>query len=365
MKNPLSEKPTATAIRRSLSLRSLTSLHPLTHTESELKTMNGSQSIAPVSQYVPKAKVSTTFKISNFSAAGLNGVNSDKIEFNGAYWWLSLYPNGSCTKDYNQWVACSLHCDHSHSNITCTLSYSLCWLLVLRFSVSNGTINDSCVHCKNFMTRRYFESLIRQHDHLTFKVKFTIKQMSPPPPGSVMAFHGDRTPQLLDAAYADVTLIAEGERLPSFKCLLCPQSAVLHAMFHSPMQEATTNKVVMEHRLVVVKAMLQFVYTGNIPLTDLRALVSELLVLAIYYQMDSFTFYLAAKWQTSLTPGNVIACLLAAQQHDQRPLCNKCLEYVAANAKTLMSKAGFMESLDLQTSHMVMRAMAGVTQEQA
>ena len=105
-----------------------------------------------------------------------------------------------------------------------------------------------------------------------------------------------RGPSTLENVYnkmqdPDFTLMCSHEEVPCHKVILAGASPVFEAMLGNKMnKEVIEAKLVMEETSAEIgRALVQFIYTGEVEDTVLRKRANQLLVLADRYQMPQLT----------------------------------------------------------------------------
>lgn len=166
----------------------------------------------------------------------------------------------------------------------------------------------------------------------------------------------------LNPQHADVTLIVDGERLPAHKCILCSSSPVFQAMFQHPMKEAATNEVVIcDHSAPAVKTMLHYIYTGTIPEEkDCQREAVPLLTLAAFYQINDLAMYLGQSIDIGLHNIKQLLQAVSVYGSEDGLLLDRAMQFVVHHANELMGQAAFLDGLDPEICHMMLKAMAGV-----
>lgn len=186
---------------------------------------------------------------------------------------------------------------------------------------------------------------------------------------------------LFNPACSDLTLMVEGERIPAHKCLLCPRSAVFHAMFQHPMKEAASNEVqIGEHSAAAVKAMLSFLYLGTISgcgggsgggasiwlcagagtgnmKAAMAQLLPELLSLAVFYQIADLQEFIEDAWSAHLTVDNALEYLNRAQFLQQQQLVQCTVRFVAKHYQAISEQPAFKQALSTEACLQVMDAL--------
>jgi speckle-type POZ protein len=144
------------------------------------------------------------------------------------------------------------------------------------------------------------------------------------------------------------------QTFPAHRRFLADQSPVLAAHFTGPMRETTAPSVRihdMEPR--VFKAMLDFIYTGNLQLPhvdgshdegDGIVMTRDLLAAADRFDLGRLKSICAEKLRTHIDRSTVATTLLLAQRYYCHALKDACLDFLAppkGNLKAVLSSEGF------------------------
>ena len=148
---------------------------------------------------------------------------------------------------------------------------------------------------------------------------------------------------LFSEDFSDVTFeVVGGERIPAHRNILAASSECFSALLKGQWAESASGVVRMEQTATAVKALLRFLYTGEV---DEAALVSDLggvLELAALHGQDDLTAACEQHALQSLTVKSVAPCLVAAHLHKLATLKAACIELIKAEPLAVaMSKAYF------------------------
>jgi hypothetical protein len=173
---------------------------------------------------------------------------------------------------------------------------------------------------------------------------------------------------LFSEDFSDVTFeVVGGERIPAHKFILAASSECFSALLKGQWAESTSGVVRMEQSATAVKALLRFLYTGEV---DEAALVSDLggvLELAALHGQDDLTAACEKHALQSLTVRTVIVKLVVAHLHKLTALKAACIALIKSDLQTLstvtMSKA-FKQLEEKQPAlWLELRAALGLTKE--
>jgi len=149
---------------------------------------------------------------------------------------------------------------------------------------------------------------------------------------------------LFSEDFSDVALeVVGGERIPAHRNILAASSECLGALLKGQWAESASGVVRMEQSAMAVKALLRFLYTGEV---DEAALVSDLggvLELAALHGQDELVSFCEQHALQSLTVRTVVTKLVAAHLHKLTVLKAACIALIKSDMRTqaavLRSKA--------------------------
>uniref|UniRef100_A0A6V7KQ41 BTB domain-containing protein n=1 Tax=Bracon brevicornis TaxID=1563983 RepID=A0A6V7KQ41_9HYME len=207
---------------------------------------------------------------------------------NREIWALKLYPRGEF-EDNIDYVSLYLQLV-SAEKLGITVKFQLSMLKfdeVLQSKIINTKFaNFLSVGCEKFASRSHLERSCQYDDSLVIVCRIKVTS-----PGALinrsLAFDGQKYRLCNDFGgllssheFTDVVLIAEKTRFPAHKVVLSARSPVFAAMFkHKEMRENVENEVTIQNiRPIVVKAMLEFIYRGEV--AGIENLANDLLAAA-------------------------------------------------------------------------------------
>jgi hypothetical protein len=136
----------------------------------------------------------------------------------------------------------------------------------------------------------------------------------------------------------DVTFeVVGGERIPAHRNILAASSECLSALLKGQWAESASGVVRMEQSATAVKALLRFLYTGEV---DEAALVSDpggVLELAALHGQDELVSACEQHALQSLTVRTVVTKLVAAHLHKLTALEAACIALIKSDMRTLSS----------------------------
>jgi hypothetical protein len=149
---------------------------------------------------------------------------------------------------------------------------------------------------------------------------------------------------LFSEDFSDVTCeVVGGERIPAHKFILAASSECFSALLKGQWAESASGVVRMEQSATAVKALLRFLYTGEV---DEAALVSDLggvLELAALHGQHDLTAACEQHGLQSLTVRTVVTKLVVAHLHKLTALKAACIALIKSDMRTqaavTMSKA--------------------------
>lgn len=153
-----------------------------------------------------------------------------------------------------------------------------------------------------------------------------------------------------DPLTADMVFLVEVnpshvEKIFAHKAILSARSDVFHVMFSSCMKESTTGEVhIKDFDPIVIKAMVQYMYTDDIPE---KLLLTEhgvaLLCLAIKYQVMGLVEVCETFLSVSINLENIISTLQFSNAIGAETLKSKALLFIAQNSLKIMQMKEFSE----------------------
>ena len=174
---------------------------------------------------------------------------------------------------------------------------------------------------------------------------------------------------LLSDDFSDLVFVCGGgERVPAHKCLLAAGSEHMGALLRGPWAENADGResvVQVEQSGVAVRAMLRFVYTGQVDGAALAADLGGVLDLASQHGLEGLRAACEQHGVAGLSVKTVVPLAVAAHLHELPALKAACVELIKANAFAVTMSDTFME---LKTTHPLLwrelRAALGVTEQE-
>lgn len=129
----------------------------------------------------------------------------------------------------------------------------------------------------------------------------------------------------LSEKYSDMTIVcSDGVELPAHCNLLAAASPVMRDTF----PKDGSRRLTVNRKSYVMKAVLQFIYTGQIEETTLESETATLLAVASEYQLEALEQICAGKCGERLTIHNVRIMLDVGERHKARWIKKECLDFL-------------------------------------
>lgn len=158
-----------------------------------------------------------------------------------------------------------------------------------------------------------------------------------PPPSPNAVSSGATASMLNNNDLADCTLVLGAERIPVHWFVLYSQSEYWKAMFRAGMQEARQMEVrVTDVDPAVMRAVITFLYTGEIALSDQNA--QPVLMAAVRYQIRSLTQTAEAWISRGIGSDNVFSVLHTSTQLGCTRLTEACLYYLLRHLPEVIAR---------------------------
>ncbi|KAL9888482.1 protein roadkill-like [Glossina fuscipes] len=157
--------------------------------------------------------------------------------------------------------------------------------------------------------------------------------------------------------FSDVTLAVNGHEIRAHKSILVARSSVFAAMFRHSMEETQTNRInITDVDYIVLKEMLTYMYTGEVPNLSNNAL--HLLEAADKYGLESLKTLCQNALYVNPSIENAAETLVRADLHKADQLKAKTIAYIKTYFHEVASTQGWQQMLtsDLRLAEEVMRA---------
>ncbi|XP_063619911.1 BTB/POZ domain-containing protein 9 [Cydia splendana] len=148
----------------------------------------------------------------------------------------------------------------------------------------------------------------------------------------------------LSSEYSDVTLIVEGQRIPAHKVILAASSDYFRALLYGGMREANQAEVELQAPLQAFKALLRYVYSGHMGLSNLREdTVLDMLGLAHQFDFQELEAAISDYLRQVLALRNVCSVLDAARLYGLDALMDYCYNFLDRNATEVLQHDSFLQ----------------------
>ncbi|KAG8184549.1 hypothetical protein JTE90_012638 [Oedothorax gibbosus] len=159
--------------------------------------------------------------------------------------------------------------------------------------------------------------------------------------------------------FSDVILSVEGKEFCVHKAILAARSPVFAAMFEHDMEESKQNRVeITDMEADVLKALLQFIYTGRVHKLDNWA--DELLAAADKYALDRLKVLCEEELCQNLSVESAAESLVLADLHNAEQLKTYTIDFINSHAQEIMETAGWKTMVTMRPTLIaeVFRALA-------
>lgn len=142
--------------------------------------------------------------------------------------------------------------------------------------------------------------------------------------------------------YSDVTFIVENEKLPAHRVILAARSEYFRALLYGGLSETNQNEIHLKIPLKAFKALLKYIYSGNMSLTQMKEEnILDTLGLANQYGFTDLEIAISDYLRQVLSLNNVCAILDAAKLFGLEGLTNVCHSFLDRNAGEILQHETF------------------------
>ncbi|XP_065085350.1 BTB/POZ domain-containing protein 9 [Ochlerotatus camptorhynchus] len=142
--------------------------------------------------------------------------------------------------------------------------------------------------------------------------------------------------------YSDVTFIVENEKLPAHRVILAARSEYFRALLYGGLSESTQNEIHLKIPLKAFKALLKYIYSGNMSLAQMKEEnILDTLGLANQYGFTDLEIAISDYLRQVLSLNNVCAILDAAKLFGLEGLTNVCHAFLDRNAEAILQYETF------------------------
>lgn len=196
-------------------------------------------------------------------------------------------------------------------------------------------------------------------DEITvYKVHFCFNEKESDVQALPSSFQSDYKYLLTNKVFADITFVIEGQKILAHKCVLAARCEKFRAMLQDCFKEGQQNEIILECKLGPFQALLEYLYTDNIPancdmLMDLLALAEEYLLLHLKSICE-------IKMLDSLDLYNAASMLVHADLYRCEVLKKYCLQFIMTNHELLLMMPQFEQDIE-KAPHLMMEIMRAIT----
>jgi len=158
--------------------------------------------------------------------------------------------------------------------------------------------------------------------------------------------------------FADITFLIEGQKVTAHKCVLAARCEKFRAMLQNSFREGQQSEITLDCKLVPFQAMLEYIYTDNIPsecdlLFDVLALAEEYLLLHLKSICE-------VKLLENLDLYNAANLLVHADLYRCETLKKFCMLFIMTSSELLVNIPQFESDLG-KSPHLMMEIMRGIS----
>ncbi|GBL93429.1 hypothetical protein AVEN_219535-1 [Araneus ventricosus] len=135
--------------------------------------------------------------------------------------------------------------------------------------------------------------------------------------------------ELLESGtFSDFTIHVAGEKIRAHKAILAARSEFFNQRFQSGLAKKTNKIIVQELPSEAVKAMLRFMYAGEVDVNVLKY-PAEVYTAACIFKLPLLQNILQRIFESNLNSDNAIKLLILANKHNDVILEEKALEFIS------------------------------------
>jgi len=152
---------------------------------------------------------------------------------------------------------------------------------------------------------------------------------------------------LLDPKHSDVVLKCQNEQLLCHKAILGTRSAVFERMFDVDMKEATSGVVVIDDvEPDVLKAMVEFIYTGN-DVTDLVDDLVKLVYVGDKYELRGLLDFCFQKFNYDDDDNQLVEMLIMADKHSLDKFKDLAMRRIIMDKAKFIKDGDFLSRIEM------------------
>ena len=150
--------------------------------------------------------------------------------------------------------------------------------------------------------------------------------------------------------FTDVTLVAGKKEFKAHRVVLASQSPFFKTRFEQHWQREDNKVEMSDLTSDILEAMISFMYTGKVTVTDIDLLALQLIPAAEEYGLISLRQQCEKVLSQSLTSDNVIEKIIIAQSNKSEYLKEVCMSYIVKNSFDVRKSKGW-EKLKSSAEH--------------
>jgi len=158
--------------------------------------------------------------------------------------------------------------------------------------------------------------------------------------------------------FADITFLIEGQKVTAHKCVLAARCEKFRAMLQNSFKEGQQSEIVLECKLAPFQAMLEYLYTDNIP-SDCE-LLFDVLALAEEYLLLQLKSICEVKLLENLDLYNAANLLVHADLYRCEMLKKYTLQFIMTSHELLVNVSQFESDIE-KAPHLMMEIMRAIS----
>lgn len=145
--------------------------------------------------------------------------------------------------------------------------------------------------------------------------------------------------------FSDVRFMCEADdaEIPAHRCVLATASRYFAALFEGPWQENVEGgRLQTSNSAYIMRAVVRFIYTGDIKPEMLDEQATELMGVAAEYELQDLRTLCEKRCLATLSLDNVKERMQLAHLHECKELKRGCFKFVQRNAATLLTSSSML-----------------------
>jgi len=147
------------------------------------------------------------------------------------------------------------------------------------------------------------------------------------------------TPLFLSPKYSDIVFIADGERIPAHKCILCSNSEIMDKILNGI--GVIESEINFKESAEAVKEMLRFIYTGEINKDTLLEHLQDVIQLSDKYILKKLKEECEKFIIEKLTLDDIIDTMKIAEFYNMHKIKNECIDIIKSNRQLIIKDDKF------------------------